>query len=396
MKATQSLFERCTGCRLCVQHCLFLEKYGDPPKELAARWLKNPRENLDIPYSCDLCGLCRQVCPEGLDPGAMCLEVRRAILRHGEEELPESFIYDHLLRRQRAVWSHQLWSTSGPFTLAQGAPPGKGRAERVFFPGCSLPGYSPGLVLKTYRYLQEKLPGTGIVLNCCGKPTYTLGVSSRFEAILEGVKRALDQLEAREILVACANCHHIFSSFLAGGYRLTTVYEVMAEHGPPGPPTPSRHARGWSAVPPEAAGSRTVTVHDPCEMRHHRKAQDAVRQIIQACGYSIQELEHNRKMTMCCGAGGCAPYGNPALADAKTRRLTAEAKHDIVSYCATCRERFSSYRGSLHLLDLAFGSPYDQARLKLPDDSLVQWWHRWRLKRRLKPSWPGKVGRPRE
>ncbi|MFQ5904210.1 MAG: hypothetical protein ACE5JO_11015, partial [Candidatus Binatia bacterium] len=81
--------------------------------------------------------------------------------------------------------------------------------------------------------------------------------------------------------------------------------------------------------------------------------------------------------------GGCAPYGNPALADARTRRLAAEAKHDIVSYCASCRERFSSYRGSLHVLDLVFGSPYDKARLKLPDDSLVQWWHRARLKHQL-------------
>jgi hypothetical protein len=43
--------------------------------------------------------------------------------------------------------------------------------KRLFIPGCSLPSYNPETVCNILEYIQEKLPGTGTILKCCGKPT---------------------------------------------------------------------------------------------------------------------------------------------------------------------------------------------------------------------------------
>ena len=168
--------ERCLSCecKLCIEECEFLKQFCQFPKELAHRFeLGYFREKPDIPYSCNLCDLCQKVCPEELNIGNMCLELRRQLVAEGLGPLPT----------HRFVKVNQDWSLSDNFALAQ-PDPESGECKRVFFPGCNLSGYSPSLVIKTYDYLRDRLPGTGILLRCCGAPTHALGEQSQFQGIL--------------------------------------------------------------------------------------------------------------------------------------------------------------------------------------------------------------------
>ena len=366
MSETQRILEMCNDCGACVRACTFLDHYCDTPKELAKRFMRNPLENIDIPYSCSLCGLCQRVCPLDLCPGNMCLETREKIFRSRQRDsLPEDFVYDYVIPRLKSLRNHQVMSTSPFLTMGKIASNGKRASHTVFFPGCSLPAYSPRLVLKVYQYLRLKIPGIGIILNCCGKPSRDMGDRGRFQRILGATLKEFSRLGIKEVVLGCINCHKMYAE--NSDIKLRTIYEVMAEMGLP------------EHIPRD---KQEITVHDSCPARYRPEIRNAVRQIACEMNLSIREMKYRNEATQCCGAGGCAPMGNTALADRHTKARIAQAKGQIVSYCAHCRERFSSYGPSLHILDLIFGTPYSK-HINEYHDSWRNWLNRWYLKKRL-------------
>ena len=366
MRETERIIDLCNDCGACVRTCTFLSHYCDTPKELAKRFKRNPLENIEIPYSCSLCGLCQRVCPLNLYPGDMCLETREKIFQIQQRDaLPDDFVYDYMIPRFKGVRNHQIISTSPVFTLSKVAKDNKCTPKSIFFPGCSLPAYSPRLVLRAYQYLQEKIPGIGIVLNCCGKPSRDLGDKERFRKIFEGTLKELSRLGIEEVVVACINCHKIFTEH--SDIRLRTIYEIMAEMGLP---------------ESGSGGEQQITIHDSCPARYRPEIRNAVRQIASQMNFRITEMKFKNETTQCCGAGGCSPMGNTALADRHTKARVAQAKGQIVSYCAHCRERFSSYGPSLHILDLIFGTSYNK-HIEEYHDSWRNWLNRWYLKKRF-------------
>ncbi|MEE9421385.1 MAG: (Fe-S)-binding protein, partial [Desulfatiglandaceae bacterium] len=251
------------------------------------------------------------------------------------------------------------------FTMSKVAKKNKCTTRSIFFPGCSLPAYSPRLVIKAYQYLQKKIPGIGIALNCCGKPSRDLGDKDRFGKIFAGTIKELSRLGIEEVVVACINCHKIFTE--NSDIKLRTIYEIMAGMGLP---------------ESNSDGGREITIHDSCPARYRPEIRNAVRQIASQMNFGISEMKFKNEVTQCCGAGGCSPMGNTALTDRHTKARVAQAKGQIVSYCAHCRERFSSYGPSLHILDLIFGTS-NKKHTEEYHDSWRNWLNRWYLKKRF-------------
>jgi Fe-S oxidoreductase len=366
MRRTEKLIELCDDCGACVRTCTFLHHYCDTPKELAKRFKRNPLENIDIPYSCSLCGLCQRICPLDLYPGDMCLETREKIFQTQQlDALPNDFVYDYMIPRLKSLRNHQIISTYPFFTFSKIAKNNKRASKSVFFPGCSLPAYSPRLVLKAYQYLQQKIPGIGIVLNCCGKPSRDLGDKDRFQNIFGGTLKEFSRLGIEEVVVACINCHKMYRENT--DIKLRTIYEIMAEMG----------------LPESISGDeQVITIHDSCPARYKSEIRNAVRQIASQMNFSVSEMKFKNEVTQCCGAGGCSPMGNTALADRHTSARVTQAKGLLVSYCGNCRERFSSYVPSLHILDIIFGTSYNK-HVEEYQDSWRNWLNRWYLKKRF-------------
>ena len=340
MSELENIIEKCTECGLCVEECEFLKQLCQFPTELAQKFkLGYFREKPDIPYSCNLCDLCQKVCPEGLNIGNMCLELRQQLVAEGLGPLPT----------HRFVKVNQDWSISESFALAQ-PDPESGECKRVFFPGCNLSGYSPSLVIKTYDYLRDRLPGTGILLRCCGEPIHSLGEQAKFEEILNGVEAEMAKLGTSEMIVACPLCYHTIEHH-APQLKLNSLYELMVELGLP----QGTKNQGW-----------TFSVHDSCAARWERGIQDSIRTLAQIMGYHIEEMEHSREMTRCCGMGGMAAFANLQLSYNVTKRRIGEAHFDILTYCAACRDAFASEKSAIHILDLVFNPDWEQDRLKAP------------------------------
>lgn len=359
MSEAERIIERCTECGLCVRECDFLKRYCNSPRELAERFEAGEQmERPEIPYSCNLCSLCEEVCPEGLNVGEMCFEVRHQLVLEGLAPLPQ----------HQPIKEGQRWSLSESFRAAL---PAEGRCNRVFFPGCALSAYSPDLVIKAYEHLQKKLPGTGIVLGCCGAPTYLLGEEAQFKEILKGLEADVKSLGASEIIAACPYCLHTLKLHLPH-LNPVSLYEVLAQTGIPERSAEERH---------------TFSIHDPCSSRHEAKAQDCIRELIRDRGHKIEEIEHFREHSHCCGMGGMAFAVNPGITEDRAKRTIRESRSDLITYCGACRESLASQGAHvIHILDLLFNDSWLDDRLSPPKETSVAAENQKSLKLRLQSA----------
>jgi NADPH-dependent glutamate synthase beta subunit-like oxidoreductase len=340
--------ERCLDCKcnLCVRDCEFLKKHCGFPKELAGLFKEGYfREKPEIPYSCNICGLCEKVCPDDLNIGEMCMLIRQKLVEEGIGPLPQ----------HQTVKRTQEFVLSDSFHLVQ-SDPEAGRCERVFFPGCNLAGYSPSLVMKSYKHLQERMPGTGIILGCCGAPNHFLGEYPSFREILAQIKRDMEKLDAPEMIVACPDCHRTLKENVPE-IKLRSIYEVLLEIGLP------------NGIKIEQL---TLSLHDSCTTRYERVLQDNVRELLKRIGCDIEESFYSKDKTRCCGMGGMLPFIDFELAAKVTARRAAEFHFDIVCYCASCREAFAIEKPAVHLLDLIFNPAWKEARLMPPKTGRIR------------------------
>lgn len=353
---------RCLACvcSQCVTHCTFLQAYVEhypyTEKELVRLLQERGESSPLLPYSCHFCGLCQAVCPKDLHAGEACLDWRRRLVLQGKGPLPQ----------HQGIQNYVKWGTSPYFALAR-PDPGSGKAERVFFPGCSLPGYSPHLVRAAYDYLRQRLPHTGIILNCCGAPSDLLGEEPVAERVLAQVSGEMERLGAGELIAACTHCLHTIKAHRPE-INTRSLYEVMVELGLPEAPRATRGQR--------------FHVQDACGARGIPEIHAAVRRLLQGLGHKLEEMPHSGERSICCGAGGMVPAVDPELARKMTAFRLAEATHDLVTYCATCRATLAQAgHPALHLLELIFNPAWPRVKSAPSVGSWARWWRRWRLKR---------------
>ncbi len=351
--AVQEMANRCTRCGLCRKDCDFLQRYGLPGDIAAGHEGDDRQAGRAASFACSLCGLCTAVCPEGLDPACMFLDLRREAFKTGNGDLLE---HSRVLNyEKRGTSKRYTW-----YALPEGC-------DTVFFPGCTLTGTRPAATLRLYEYLQAGDAAMGIVLDCCTKPSHDLGRQEYFEAMFSELCRYLISAGVKRVLVACPNCHKVFSRY-GEGIQVLTVYEHLAAAG----------------CIPEKTANATVTIHDPCVIRAETGIHTAVRSLILSCGLTIREMEHTKEQTLCCGEGGAVGYVDKSLSRQWGRRRRKEAEGNrILTYCAGCADMLGRVAPTDHLVDILFDPDRtlaDRARVsKAPFTNL----NRLRLKKRL-------------
>jgi NADPH-dependent glutamate synthase beta subunit-like oxidoreductase len=347
-------------CSQCVTNCPFLQHYVPQfpatEKGLVRRFEAQGTTDPLLPYSCHYCGLCQAVCPRDLHAGRVCLAAREELVARGQGPLPP----------HKGIQNYVKWGASPTFALSR-PDPATGKAVRVFFPGCSLAAHFTDVVKAAYAHLRSRLPDTGIMLNCCGAPSYFMGETEVMRRIIANVAGELAQLGAEEVIVACPHCHQTFQEFLPE-IKTRSIYEVLNEVGLP------EGAAG--------AGAAIFNIHDACGARQAPQIHAAVRRLITDLGHGIEEMPHNRERSICCGSGGMVPAVAPELAKQTTDFRLSEATRDLVTYCASCRARLAKTGyPTLHVLDLPFTPNWQQTKTQPPPHNLLRWWRRWRLKR---------------
>lgn len=335
----QRILDECIECGNCVRHCTFLQScFGDAdprklPKQIAQDYLDGKfREDTKIPFMCNLCSTCKTFCPKKLDLGVVMFEERKVIAEEGLK-LPGNMKF---------VPNSQKFVLGDDFFLALPAPSGK--TEMVFFPGCGLSGYSPELVKKTWDWLNENLPDCGLLLTCCGGPTYFSGDVKKAAEIREKIAKTLKDMGAEKIMVVCPDCQEQLLE--NSDIPTVNIYEVIEPLW-----TENRN--------PE---HKTWEIHDPCKSRPFPEMQAAVRSLAAKAGYEITEPKNSGKKTRCCGQGGLVAYTDGEWANKVQKERADEFDQDFMTYCGACRQTLKAQGiDGVHLLDLLLSDP-DEAK----------------------------------
>jgi Fe-S oxidoreductase len=334
LERIDTMSSECIDCKKCMKNCIMLANYCASPKELFGQISRVGEVDIEIPYSCNLCNLCTEVCPRNINQKELYLELRKyAFKTHKKAIVPLGY---------KVVKFHQRNSFSKIFSAASK------NSEKVsttaFMPGCSLMSYSPEIVMKTYKYLQSIIPEIAIILKCCGNPTHTMGDEHGFKNYYSQLDDEIEKLKITEIITTCPNCF-ITIKRNSPNLKITTVWEKIIEKG-----IPEGLINKYKNV------DIKFSLHDPCPTRYENNIQVAVREIIKKMGITIEEFKFSKRQTVCCGAGAMVGVTNNNLAAAHMNKRAAEASTDhILTYCQSCAESLSTgEKSTVHLLDLMF------------------------------------------
>ena len=350
----------CT-CGLCVKDCEFLTQYCESPKELARQVKAGVAPAAKMVYSCNICSLCAQVCPVGLDTGAMLLEARREAVEQGFGPLPQ----------HKPIVSYYRAGVSPAFTMSM-PEPGTTRSKRLFFTGCALPAVSPTNTLRVYDELRRSYPGMGVLMYCCGAPAELIGMEGEFERTCADIRRHAERVGAEELVAACPDCAHTLQTGLRD-MRISTVWELL----------------GGRWTPPNRREGAVVAIHDSCKAQHMPDTHAGVRALVAATGGVVEDIEYRGEKARCCGAGGMIYPVDPALSRKVTDRRAAESPHPMITYCAGCRMALAS-RGkeAIHILDFLFSQDWRKVARGKSTGSIARYANRLRTKfafKRLRP-----------
>jgi Fe-S oxidoreductase len=346
----QAEADRCLQCDCdqCLAACEMLRRFRKDPKKIGVEVYTDMTVNPPLSsrtvtrevYSCNLCGYCGSVCPEGVDMGELLQFSRAARCSAG---VGPAALHDYWLREM------DFATSEGSFASAA---KGRETCEYAFYPGCQLGACNPEHVLRSYDALAADRD-TGIFLSCCGAPAYWAGDDERFRAGLEATKAAWEKLGRPTLVFACATCMKLFALFLPEIPRVS-LYELLAASRSAASGAITGVSRGSSGAglqpaPPFAEAA----VFDPCASRGDEEMQAAVRDLAGDLGVQVTELDERNR---CCGHGGHISLANPSLYDEITRNRAEASDKPYVVYCANCREVFASReKDCAHILDVFFG-----------------------------------------
>lgn len=324
----KTLAKNCVGCNRCVKDCAFLKTYGNPGN-LARDFLAEPRDGympLDerVWFECSLCGLCASLCPNDLNPARAFLDMRGQVFR----------AKGRIFSEHKGILAYEKKGLSQRYSLYK-LPQ---TCSTVFFPGCTFTGTRGKRTQEIFSWLKQEIPDLGMVLDCCTKPSHDLGREDFFKTNFSAMEDFLIGHGVQTIITVCPNCHKVFSTY---SQKLTTcsIYEVLAQKGMGSGETLSGR----------------VTIHDPCVTRFETHIHTSVRQLITDKGLDIQEMEHSREKTICCGEGGSVSSVAPGLAENWGIIRKKEAgKNRVITYCAGCSQFLGKSVQTDHLLDLLF------------------------------------------
>ena len=252
-------------------------------------------------FQCLSCGACEQACPVGIEHvGAKILDMRRGLVSEGRTHSAKlTQLFTTMERAPHNPWGvpHE---TRRKFVEAEDFPIFDGSQEWLFWLGCGN-GYDPH-GQDVARAMKKVLDAAGVswgVLareTCCGEPARRAGNEYLYLELSEQLTESFREKKVTKVVSCCPHC----TRMLDGDYRQLASYQKLGIEV-------VHHTELLDQLLPslslQPAGEK-LTFHDPCYLARGRGVTRQPRNILEACGADINEMEQNRERTFCCGAGG--------------------------------------------------------------------------------------------
>jgi glycolate oxidase iron-sulfur subunit len=209
----------------------------------------------------------------------------------------------------------------------------KTKARLIFFPGCSISYFQPGIgaaaldVLAAFGYKVIVPEGLG----CCGRPLLSLGDRDAARKAAEQNSKLIAEAGADAVVTACASCSLTFKKeyprLLGPEARKPVFYDIH-----------ELLLRELSGLRLNAVHKR-VTWHDPCHLGRGQGLAGTARDVIRKIpGITLVEM---RDADRCCGFGGVMRVTHrrhsDAIADRKAATIIETKADAVVTGCPSCR-----------------------------------------------------------
>lgn len=364
-------------CDFCRTHCDLMDYTNKWPlrirDEVQATILPGTAEVKATPAkrlmsTCNLCGLCKEVCPEDIDLGGLILEGRRSM--HQQKKVPWAF-HDYWLRDLDFTTSDEASIWGYPREEKENKD-----KKRVFFPGCQLGASEPELVEEGYRLVRAIDDRAGIFAYCCGAPAQWSGDVEKHRKVLDEIRKIWEDMDQPELIMACPTCIRQFQESMPE-IPVTSLYQFIA---------PRLELLSLGPLPSDALdASRNedggYSLFDPCSSRGDGEMQDSARQILRTLGLNAPAGKNQQEWSKCCGFGGQPGIADPEYVRFVAQKRIREMEGTILCYCINCRDSFREEgRNALHILELTSGVAKDPSPLPGPTESRE---NRKNLRRRL-------------
>jgi Fe-S oxidoreductase/nitrate reductase gamma subunit len=280
-----------------------------------AEALERPIVDTAIPYEavwdCVTCGACVEACPVLIEHVDKIVGLRRNLV------LEESRFPGELTAAMRNMespgnpWGQPAstrtdWTRGLPFavpTVAEVAASGElDRLDVLYWVGCAAAFDARNQ--RVARAVATCLDAAGVRFailgqeeSCTGDPARRMGNEYVWQILATGNVETLNRysMGERTIVTACPHCFNMIGNEygqLGGSYRVEHHSTFLARLVADG------------RLNLAEGGGQTVTYHDPCYLTRYNGIEAAPRELLDAAGVSLVEMERHGRNTFCCGAGG--------------------------------------------------------------------------------------------
>ncbi|ATW27896.1 pyridine nucleotide-disulfide oxidoreductase/dicluster-binding protein [Candidatus Formimonas warabiya] len=328
---------KCT-CDACIKHCDLMRHFRKYPKTIAdqVEATINPG-TLDgngtiatrFISTCNQCGLCREICPQGIDVGDFLLKGHRVMREKGA--MPWAF--------------HDFWLRDMEFTNGEAAglcrlPQGYDHSQYMFFPGCQLGASEPRYVTESYRFLLAHKPDTALMLGCCGAPADWAGDEPLHGSVMAKLEEDWIALGKPIAVFACPTCKQMYQKYLPQ-IEGVFLYDLI---------------RKWGISPSKGAQGETASIFDPCSSREEPDLQQTIRELAKQAGFRLKPLPYEGRLAQCCSWGGQISIADPFYTREIVKTRIRQNEYPYITYCTNCRDIFASaLKPVYHILDIIFG-----------------------------------------
>jgi heterodisulfide reductase subunit D len=219
-------------------------------------------------------------------------------------------------------------------------------SDTVYFAGC-LPYYdvvfnkigAQGVeIARSAVRVLNRLGVEPIILEnerCCGHDLLWEGDVANFRKLAELNIAMLQATGAKRIVTTCPECARTLKVDYPAhvgdlGMEVMHIAELLAQNLVEDASRITHHA------------SRLTTYHDPCRLGRHLGVYDAPRQVIEALGLELVEMEHSGKNALCCGTScwtNCGAVNKQIQVD-RLREAQATGAELLVTACPKCQIHF--------------------------------------------------------
>jgi len=265
----------------------------------------------DALWACTTCSACTDVCPLGVDPAGLIIDLRRYMIGEGMLSGPPAASLQKM-QRSGNPWGlpardRMDWADGMAVPTAQES----GDFDLLYWVGCAAAydrraGRVARSVVRLLTAANMRFAVLGVEERCTGESARRMGDEFLFQELAAANIATFGRYGVKTIVTHCPHCLNTFRNDypqMGGHYRVLHHTELLAQLIASG-----RLRLPVGQATPVAATDR-ITFHDPCYLaRVHGviRPPRAMLDAIAGAGLAGQLVEMPRagRQTSCCGSGG--------------------------------------------------------------------------------------------